>query len=68
MKKLLVAMIAAAFAATAFAQAPKSETAPAPKAEKSEKAAKKSKAKSEKKAKKAPAKKSEGSMEKKDTK
>jgi Ni/Co efflux regulator RcnB len=66
MKKLLVAMIAAAFAATAFAQAPKSDPAPAPKAEKSEKAAKKSKAKSEKKAKKAPAKKSEG-MEKKDT-
>ena len=32
MKKLLVALIAAAFAATAFAQAPKSDTAPATKA------------------------------------
>jgi Ni/Co efflux regulator RcnB len=48
MKKLLVALIAAAFAATAFAQAPKSESAPAAKTQKSEK---KAKAKTEKKAK-----------------
>ena len=60
MKKLLVALIAAAFAATSFAQAPKSEPAPATKTEKSDKAAakkstdkkstkSKSKAKSDKK-------------------
>jgi hypothetical protein len=45
MKKLLVALIAAAFAATAFAQAPKSAPAPAAKTEKSDK---KAKAKTEK--------------------
>ena len=58
MKKLLVALIAAAFAATAFAQAPKSEpTAPAAKTEKKAKAKteKKAKPKTEKKAKSAPA-------------
>jgi len=71
MKKLLVALIAAAFAATAFAQAPKSE--PAPAAQKTEKKAKaktekKPKAKSDKKSTaKKPADKS-GSMEKKDGK
>jgi Ni/Co efflux regulator RcnB len=37
MNKLLVALIAAAFTAGAYAQAPKSETAPATKAEKSDK-------------------------------
>ena len=50
MKKLLVVLLASAFAATAFAQAPKSE--PAPKTEKkAEKTEKKAKAKGEKKAK-----------------
>jgi Ni/Co efflux regulator RcnB len=64
MKKLLVALIAAAFAATAFAQAPKSTEAPATKAEKSEKS---TKAKSEKKAKSTKAKsdKKSSGMEKK---
>jgi Ni/Co efflux regulator RcnB len=67
MKKLLVALIAAAFAATAFAQAPKSTEAPATKAEKSEKS---TKAKSEKSAKstkstKAKSDKKSGGMEKK---
>jgi hypothetical protein len=71
MKKLLVAMIAAAFAATAFAQAPKSEPAPATKTEKSDKKTeKKAKAKTEKKAKaksdtKAKSDKKSGGMEKK---
>ncbi|HEX6692352.1 MAG TPA: hypothetical protein VF110_14535 [Burkholderiales bacterium] len=37
MKKLLVALIAAAFTAGAYAQAPKSDTAPATKAEKMDK-------------------------------
>jgi len=68
MKKLLVALIAAAFAATAFAQAPKS-TEPATKTEKSDK---KAKAKGEKKAKAKSDKKSTdkkaGGMEKKDSK
>jgi hypothetical protein len=41
MKKLLVALIAAAFTAGAYAQAPKSDTAPATKAEKSDKKAQK---------------------------
>jgi hypothetical protein len=50
MKKLLVALLASAFALTAFAQAPKSDTAPkAPAAEK--KTEKKAKAKTEKKSK-----------------
>jgi Ni/Co efflux regulator RcnB len=71
MKKLLVALIAAAFAATAFAQAPKStEPAPATKTEK--KSDKKAKAKGEKKAKAKSDKKSTdkkaGGMEKKDSK
>jgi Ni/Co efflux regulator RcnB len=76
MKKLLVALIAAAFAATAFAQAPKSEPAPAAKTEKSDKKAKaktekKAKAKSEKKStdkKAAPADKKAAPAEKKDGK
>jgi Ni/Co efflux regulator RcnB len=65
MKKLLVALIAAAFAATAFAQAPKS-TEPAP-ATKTEKSDKKAKAKGEKKAKSTKAKsdKKSGAMDKK---
>jgi Ni/Co efflux regulator RcnB len=69
MKKLLVALIAAAFAATSFAQAPKAaDPAPATKTEKSEKKAKakgekKAKAKGEKKAKS-----EKSSMEKKDSK
>ena len=50
MKKLLVAVLASAFALTAFAQAQKSDTAPkAPTAEK--KTEKKAKAKGEKKSK-----------------
>jgi Ni/Co efflux regulator RcnB len=48
MKKLLVVLLASAFAATAFAQAPKSD--PAPKTEKKA-AEKKAKAKGEKKSK-----------------
>jgi Ni/Co efflux regulator RcnB len=66
MKKLLVALIAAAFAATSFAQAPKAAD-PAPQADKAEKksATKKStKAKGEKKAK-AKSDKKAGGMEKK---
>ena len=53
MKKLLVTLIASAFAVTAFAQAPKSDTAPkAPAATEAKKdAAKAPKAKGEKKAK-----------------
>jgi Ni/Co efflux regulator RcnB len=70
MNKLLVALIAAAFTAGAYAQAPKAaDPAPATKAEKSEKKAKakgekKAKAKGEKKAKSA----DKGAMEKKDSK
>jgi Ni/Co efflux regulator RcnB len=63
MKKLLVALIAAAFAATSFAQAPKAaDPAPATKSEK--KSEKKAKAKGEKKAK-AKSDKKAGGMEKK---
>src|SRR6185436_14685916 len=51
MKKLLVTLIAAAFAATAFAQAPKSEPAPKADTEKSSKMDKKKSKKSSKKAK-----------------
>jgi Ni/Co efflux regulator RcnB len=51
MKKLLVALIAAAFTAGAYAQAPKSDTAPATKTEKSDKAQKKSTEKKSTKAK-----------------
>ena len=53
MKKLLVALIASAFAFTAFAQAPKSDTAPkSPASAEAKKAEKKpAKAKGEKKAK-----------------
>jgi len=59
MKKLLVALIASAFAFTAFAQTPKSDTAPkAPTSaeKKDEKKAAKAKAKADKKAAKAKAK------------
>ena len=59
MKKLLIALLASAFALTAFAQTPKSDTAPkAPTSaeKKSEKKAAKAKAKSEKKSAKAKAK------------
>ena len=63
MNKLIVALIAAAFTAGAYAQAPKSDGPPATKAEKSEK---KAKAKSEKKAKSSKKAKSDKSMEKKD--
>ena len=61
-KKLLVTLIASAFAATAFAQAPKSDTAPmAPAATEAKKdAAKAPKAKGEKKAKAKTEKKSKG--------
>ena len=71
MKKLLVALIAAAFTMGAYAQAPKSD--PASPATKTEKSEKKAKAKTEKKAKaksdtKAKSDKKSGGMEKKDTK
>jgi len=57
MKKLLVALLASAFALTAFAQTPKSDTkAPTSAEKKDEKKAAKAKAKSEKKAAKAKAK------------
>jgi Ni/Co efflux regulator RcnB len=67
MKKLLVALIAVAFTAGAYAQAPKPEGTPDP-ATKSEKAEKKAKkAKGEKKAKKAKSEAKKDEM-KKDTK
>ena len=50
LKKLIVTLIASAFALTVFAQAPKSDTTPAPKAPAEKKMDKKS-AKGEKKAK-----------------
>ena len=64
MKKLLVALIAAAFTVGAYAQTPKSD--PASPATKTEKSEKKAKAKTEKKAKSTKAKsdKKSGGMEK----
>ena len=51
MKKLLVALFASAFALSAFAQAPKSDTAPKAPASAEKKTEKKAKAKAEKKSK-----------------
>lgn len=59
MKKLLIALLASAFALTAFAQAPKSDTAPKASTsaeKKDEKKAARAKAKADKKAAKAKAK------------
>lgn len=56
MKKLLVALFASAFALTAFAQTPKSDTAPKAPTSAEKKTEKKAKAKGEKKAAKAKAK------------
>jgi Ni/Co efflux regulator RcnB len=51
MNKLLVTLLASAFAITAFAQAPKSDTAPKAPASAEKKTEKKAKAKGEKKSK-----------------
>jgi hypothetical protein len=51
MNKLLVTLLASAFAVTAFAQAPKSDTAPKAPASAEKKTEKKAKAKAEKKSK-----------------
>ena len=60
LKKLLVTLIASAFTLTAFAQAPKSDTTPAPAEKKMDKKMDKKAAKGEKKAKSKGEKKSKG--------